>query len=116
VKYHLPQLFYRDKHGVIIVSWNKSNLQKELRRKYLCHQTIIIQKDFDESDLAEELFNEIKEKHQLYIQFLVNNAVTGVRGRIWEIDMKKICLENSFKCYIISSTYQTYFTRNDSTK
>jgi hypothetical protein len=35
IDYHLTELFYRDKHGVIIVSRNKSNLQK-VKERNIC--------------------------------------------------------------------------------
>ena len=91
IGYHLAQLFARDKHGLILVSRKRTDLEKvanELKSKYQCPQITIIDKDLSKPGSADELYSEIKTKHQLNIDFLVNNAGSGVRGKIWETDLK----------------------------
>lgn len=91
IGYHLAQLFARDKHGLILVSRKRSDLEKvakELKSKYQCPQITIIDKDLSKLGAAEELYNEIKNKHQLNIDFLVNNAGSGVRGKVWQTDLQ----------------------------
>jgi len=89
IGYHLAKLFAREKYGVILVSRTYEDLEKvgkELKEQYQCPQVTIVAKDLSKPNSAKELFQEIKEKHQLNINFLVNNAGVGIRGKVWEID------------------------------
>lgn len=92
IGYHLAQLFARDKYGLILVSRKRADLEKvakELKSKSQCPQITIIDKDLSKLGAAEELYDEIKNKHQLNIDFLVNNAGSGVRGKIWETNLQE---------------------------
>ena len=46
-------------------------------------QVTIISRDLSKVGSAYERFKEVKEKHRLNIDFMVNNAGNGVRGLIW---------------------------------
>lgn len=92
IGYELAKLFAGDKHGVILVSRTQSDLEKvaeELKTKYNCPQVTVIAKDLSKSGSAKELFKEIKEHYKLSIDFLVNNAGVGVRGKVWETDIQR---------------------------
>ena len=92
IGYHLAQLFARDKYGVILVSRTESDLEKvaeELRVNFHCPQVTVIAKDLSKPGSAAELVREIRERYRLPIDFLVNNAGVGVRGKVWETDIER---------------------------
>ncbi|CAF1241180.1 unnamed protein product [Rotaria sp. Silwood1] len=85
IDYHLAQYFARDHHGVILVSHTQSDLEQvaqEFKTKFNCLQVTVIAKDLSKLDSSKELYDEIKQKYQLPIDFLVNNAGIGFRGQI----------------------------------
>ena len=88
----MAKCFARDKYGVILVSRTEADLAevgKELKDVYGCPQVTLIAKDLSQPGSASELFKEIKQRHQLQINVLVNNAGVGLRGKVWESDLKE---------------------------
>jgi len=49
----------------------------------------IIVKDLSKPASAYELFKQVKEDYKLSIDFLINNAGIGARGKIWETDIER---------------------------
>ena len=69
---------------MVLVARTQSDLERiasEFKEKYQCPQVITIAKDLSKPGAARELFREIKDRYQLSIDFLVNNAGVGVRGK-----------------------------------
>lgn len=92
IGYHLAELFARDRYGLILVARTQSDLERvasEFKEKYQCPQVITIATDLSKVGAARELFREIKDRYQLKIDFLVNNAGVGLRGKVWETDLSR---------------------------
>lgn len=70
-------------------SIDRLHKKEEFEKKYQSFKITIISKDLSKPNSAKELFDEIKQKYQLNIDFLINNARAGQRGKIWETDFKK---------------------------
>ena len=77
---------------MILVSRTEADLKdvaEELRVQFQCPQVTVIAKDLSKPGSARELVREIKERHRLPIDFLVNNAGVGLRGKVWETDIER---------------------------
>jgi len=89
IGYELVKLFASDRHNLILIARNKTRLNElsiELNEKYKI-EIITIEKDLSILDSAKEVFEQINQKN-LPVEFLVNNAGFGLRGKFCENDLK----------------------------
>lgn len=86
----LARLFAADGHRLVLVSRNEEKLTKLAREltRYGAPDVMVIAADLTRENSAAEVYNKIK-NHNLDINFLVNDAGSGVYGFFNDTDIEK---------------------------
>lgn len=89
IGYELAKIFAKEGYNLIIVARNKSELEIKAS-EFSSHnvEVLPIAKDLFETNAAEDLYNEIKERG-ITVNILVNDAGQGVYGPLTETDLRR---------------------------
>src|SRR3954465_11368024 len=88
---HMAHEFARNGHPLVLVAPVEAELREvaqQLKQFNGGADAIVIPKDLEQSNAAQEIFDELKRRN-IDIEILVNNAGHGQLGKFWEIPLER---------------------------